>query len=201
MHSKTIARVKYSRRFTPFNVVAIILLSLTSRPLLASDERSVLIGTVTNVVDGDTIDVSLESGSIRVRLNAIDAPEKRQPGGREATTYLSARVLNKAVDIEPISQDRYGRMVAIIFVDGQDINRQLVEQGFAWASRRYMKKSDASLCTLEYQARTLRRGLWRQQSPSPIAPWEFRHADTRDAVNRYENEREIDCISKIGKTR
>jgi len=58
----------------------------------AADNRTVLRGVVTRVVDGDTIDVRLASGPIRVRLNAIDAPERSQPGGADAARDLLDRV-------------------------------------------------------------------------------------------------------------
>src|SRR4026207_291037 len=61
----------------------------------------VLVGQVTTVVDGDTLDVHLSSGPIRVRLHGVDAPEKAQPHGKTATATLTSLVLNKQVQVEP----------------------------------------------------------------------------------------------------
>jgi micrococcal nuclease len=58
---------------------------LTALPVLAQDSLPVLVGTVTKIVDGDTIDVQLSSGPIRVPLHGIDTPERGQPGAKEAT--------------------------------------------------------------------------------------------------------------------
>lgn len=72
-----------------------------------------LAGTVAKIVDGDTIDVKLSSGPIRVRLTSIDTPEKGQPWGKEAAAALSRLVLNRPVEIEPFGQDRYDRMIGL----------------------------------------------------------------------------------------
>ena len=67
----------------------------------AQDKLPVLPGTVTKIVDGDTIDVQLSSGPIRVRLHGVDTPERGQPWGKESTAALTALVMGKEVDIEP----------------------------------------------------------------------------------------------------
>jgi endonuclease YncB( thermonuclease family) len=131
----------------------------------------VLSGKVTRVIDGDTIDVLLASGRIRVRLHGIDAPERNQAGGAAATAWLMQKVLDRTVLLEPVSQDQYGRMVAIVH-DGRDsINGELVLRGHAWAYRRYLREADRELCALEDTARRGRRGLW---AATAHAPWEFR---------------------------
>jgi endonuclease YncB( thermonuclease family) len=89
-------------------------------------------GVVTRVIDGDTADVKLASGPIRVRFHAIDTPERDQPGGREATAALVALVAGKEVDLEPFEQDAYNRLVARVYVDGIDVNgAPEVEVGYA----------------------------------------------------------------------
>lgn len=124
------------------------------------DTRTVLTGVVTKVIDADTIDVELTSGPIRIRLHGIDAPERGQPWENESTAALTKRILGEEVDIEPFQQDRYDRLIGIIFLGDIDINAELVQQGHAWAYRRYMRKSDAALCADEAQARLAKRGLW-----------------------------------------
>jgi endonuclease YncB( thermonuclease family) len=87
-----------------------------------------------------------DSGPIRVRFHGVDAPEKAQPHGKEATTALSAWVLNKDVQLEPFEHDRYDRLVAIVYEGDRNVNAEMVRAGHAWAFRRYMRKEDASLC-------------------------------------------------------
>ena len=134
--------MKHKLRVTPF---AFALLSL---PALAQD-LPVLVGTVTKIVDGDTIDVQLSSGPIRVRLHGVDTPERGQPWGKESTAALTALVMGKEVDIEPFSQDRYERMIGIVFLGDLNVNLELVKRGHAWAYRQYMRKEDSALCINE----------------------------------------------------
>ncbi len=85
---------------------------------------------VTNVVDGDTLD--LDNGE-RVRLVGIDTPEKGRCGADEATFVLAALTLNKTVTLEPSDEDRdkYGRLLRYVLVDGVDAGGQLLAQGYA----------------------------------------------------------------------
>jgi endonuclease YncB( thermonuclease family) len=127
-------------------------------------------GTVTRVLDGDTIDVELASGPIRVRLNGIDAPEKNQPMGAEATLTLSKLVNSKTVLLEPFEQDKYDRMIATVYLGDRNINVEMVTLGYAWAYRRYMKSANRELCSLEFAARKAHLGIWSRPTSDWIAP-------------------------------
>lgn len=104
---------------------------------------------VTNVVDGDTIDVDIDLGfnisySQRVRLAGIDTPESRTSDkfekalGLEAKEYLKSKVKDaKLVVIKtelPDSSEKYGRILGWVYVDGNTIsvNDQMIEDGYAW---------------------------------------------------------------------
>ncbi len=137
-------------------------------------EQPILSGTVSRVIDGDTIDVQLTSGPIRVRLNGIDTPERGQPWGREATNALSALVMGKQVDLEPFTQDRYDRLVANVFVGSVNVNDALVRQGHAWAYRTYLTGDNIDLCAMEAAARRAKRGLWALKPQDRAAPWDWR---------------------------
>jgi endonuclease YncB( thermonuclease family) len=165
----------------------------------AGAERNVLVGMVTRVVDGDTIDVQLTSGPIRVRLNAIDTPERGQPWGSEATEALSELVKGKEVELEPFEQDRYERLVANVFRDGMNVNLEMVKQGHAWAFRYYMKKDDAELCIYEFAAREARRGLWGLAGGKRVAPWEWRRRKNLAAFTDYSGETIAACVAAIGR--
>jgi micrococcal nuclease len=104
---------------------------------------------VTNVVDGDTIDVEIDLGfsvsfAQRLRLAGIDTPESRTTDkiekalGLEAKDYLKYK-LKDAKDVvvkteKPDSSEKYGRILGWIFVDGstKSINHQMIEDGYAW---------------------------------------------------------------------
>lgn len=169
-------------------------------PTLPAQDSPVLVGTVTKVVDGDTIDVKLTSGPIRVRFHAIDTPERGQPWGNESTAWLTKLLLGKEVQLEPFEQDRYDRLVATVLLGDLNVNAELVKQGHAWAFRKYMRKrEDAYLCQLEYAARTAKRGLWALPKDQRAAPWEWRHHNSTDAFTDYSNETTANCVAAIGK--
>jgi endonuclease YncB( thermonuclease family) len=116
---------------------------------LGDEQAAVLVGRATKIVDGDTLDIQLDSGAIRIRLHGVDAPERGQPHGKEATAALSRWVLGKEVQVEPIEQrDGFGRLVGVVYVANMNANAELIRSGHAWAFRRYMRTADAKLCEL-----------------------------------------------------
>ncbi len=84
---------------------------------------------VDRVIDGDTIVVGDES----VRLLGINSPEKGEDYYEEAKRFLENKILNKSVKLKFLGDkyDKYGRLLAYIYFDGENINVKLVEEGFA----------------------------------------------------------------------
>lgn len=137
--------------------VLLALLLATFAPILPAQDSPVLVGTVTKIIDGDTIDVKLSSGPIRVRFHGIDTPERGQPWEDESTAWVSKELKDKEVRLEPFEQDMYDRMVATVFLEDLNVNDELVRLGHAWAFRKYMRASeDGYLCELEFEARRQR---------------------------------------------
>ncbi|MCX7799429.1 MAG: thermonuclease family protein [Fimbriimonadales bacterium] len=158
------------RKLAPLLCAAVSLLAACSAP--RPDE-----GRVVGVTDGDTLRVLVQDPTpreIRVRLHGIDAPERSQAFGSRARQELSKLVFGKTVRVEKVDTDRYGRTVARLFVDGTDVNAEMVRRGFAWWYRRYAP-DDLELRRAEEAARASKVGLWRDRSPTP--PWEFRAAE------------------------
>lgn len=164
-------------------------------PVQAASTAAVLSGTATRVIDGDTIDVLLSSGRIRVRLHGVDAPERDQSGGAAATAWLTQQLQDRQVLLEPVSQDQYDRMVAVVHVGDRNINRDLVQAGHAWAYRRYLRRGDAGLCVLEEEARRKSAGLW---ATTAHAPWEHRATQGRGPFRDYARSTVADCRAAIG---
>ena len=136
-----------------------------------SAQAETIQGLVVKIADGDTLTLLTSSNEkIKVRLAGIDTPERKQPFGSEAKQALSKLVFQKKALIEVETKDRYGRTVGIVFVDGQNINYELVKQGMAWVYRKYT--NDEILYELEAQAKTKKTGLWADAKP--IAPWSWR---------------------------
>lgn len=129
-------------------------------------------GRVIAVVDGDTLDVLVDRRPQRVRLAQIDAPESTQAFGSRARQALDVLVYGKDVTVVETGSDRYSRTLGIVYIGKMNINTEMVRQGMAWVYRRYV--TDLSLLRIEGEAKRDRRGLWAE--PSPVPPWEFRHA-------------------------
>ena len=100
------------------------------------------LATIHNVVDGDTVDATVDLGfkiyfDMRLRLNGIDAPELNSSDVvvREAAKVTKARlvelVLDKTILLETFKVDKYGRYLADLYVDGKKVNDMLIEEGMA----------------------------------------------------------------------
>jgi endonuclease YncB( thermonuclease family) len=169
------------------------LVLLTSARVLPAED-AVLAGRVLRVVDGDTLDVLLDSGRIRVRLHGVDAPEHDQPGGAEARQWLERSVLNRDVLLEPVTQDRYERLVAVVHLQDVVLNRELLRLGHGWAYRSYLRAGDRELCDIEFRARLARSGLWSRTVPQ--APWEYRATRGRGPFTDYSRQSAKHCWSQ-----
>lgn len=127
---------------------------------------------VVGISDGDTIKVRCgQAPEQKVRLAQIDAPEKAQPFGQRAKQHLSDLVYKRQVELVDHGQDRYGRTLGTVRLEGQDINWRMVNDGLAWCYLKYLR--DKGCLTIESAARDAGRGLWHDQGP--IAPWVWRH--------------------------
>jgi endonuclease YncB( thermonuclease family) len=154
---------------------------ITEQERQASNAKSikVITGKVVRVTDGDTITIKTYNGKEKIRFAQIDTPEvshfgsKPQPYGKEAGQYLRQLVMNQDVRVEVEAVDQYGRNVGTVFVAGNNINRELVKNGYAWAYRQYLH--DSTLIDLEKTARSKRIGLWSLDNP--IYPPDFRKAN------------------------
>lgn len=170
-------------------------LVFTLSATLHAQELPRLPGTVVGVVDGDTVEVRLSSGMIRVRLQAIDTPERGQPHGDAAKQALARIVFGKAVELEPYEQDRYDRLVARIWLGDVDVNAAMIKDGYAWAYRRYL--DDARYCIYEFDARRARRGLWQAPAGHRVAPWEWRRRKAlAERFTDYSAQTVAECIAE-----
>ena len=125
---------------------------------------------VTSVLDGDTIQVRQNGEYFRLRLADIDAPEKSQPFGSNSAAKLRGLVAGRTVEYVKHDQDRYGRIIATVKVNGLNVNRTMACSGHAWAYRQYLR--DNAVLDCEIKARRNRTGLWSYGTPT--APWDWR---------------------------
>ncbi|WP_258032400.1 thermonuclease family protein [Campylobacter concisus] len=123
---------------------------------------------VVKISDGDTIAVLSGKEQTKVRLYGIDAPEKKQDYGQKSKQFLASLIAGQVVEVEPKGKDRYKRTLGIIHFKGQDINAQMVLNGYAWAYVKYSRM----YVDHESAARKNKRGLWQSNDPTP--PWQLR---------------------------
>lgn len=140
----------------------------------ASAQAVVTNATVTHVVDGDTIDVTLDTGeTARIRMLGVNTPETVDPRrpvecfGKEASAFAKSTLDGKRVrlDADPQADERdiYGRLLRNVTVeDGTDFNATLVREGYAYAYLSFpldpVRKKQLS--DLQKEAETEKRGLW-----------------------------------------
>lgn len=149
----------------------ILFLLLLALPLTCLGD--IIMGHVVGISDGDTLTV-LDSGNrqYKIRLSAIDAPEKNQPFGMKSKQALSSLCYGKEAKVTPLKEDRYGRTVADVDCGGRNVNEEQIRAGMAWVYRKY-SKGYGDLYRLEDEARAGRQGLWADLEPVP--PWEWRN--------------------------
>jgi endonuclease YncB( thermonuclease family) len=148
-------------------VIALWLLFIT--PAWAADFSA----QVLRITDGDTIVVrTADYEDVKIRLYGIGCPERKQPGGPEATAFLKP-LQGQTVTIIELDVDRYSRVVALIEHGGRSINLALVQAGLAWHYDRYCKVQPvcSQIKSAETEARREKRGLWAGEA---VAPWEWR---------------------------
>lgn len=110
------------------------------------------------VVDGDTVDLSVDLGfdiwhKTRVRVNGLDTPEKWFNYGKVVKAYAEEILQSRDVEITTTKEDKYGRYLVELFVEGIEgsFNQHLIDQGMA---KEYNGASRANLWTEEELART-----------------------------------------------
>jgi len=176
------SKLVYATRMSVAFALAASVLSIPASEIAArtGDAADAIAGFAT-VIDGDTISVGTE----RIRLEGIDAPEtgqtcKTKGGfawhcGSAATVALERLLIGMPVRCDRRGTDKYGRTLAVCFVRGQDINAEMVRQGYAWAFVKY----SSSYVKEEAAARAGSRGIWQGEA-TPAWDYRQRHWDTAE---------------------
>jgi micrococcal nuclease len=148
-----------------------LLISLTSCSEAKPDTNQKLSGKVIGIVDGDTFDLLVNNSKIRIRLNGIDCPERKQPFYQQSKNALATMIFGKQVVVNSKARDRYKRVLGDVYVGNESVNEQMVGTGYAWHFKKY--SNDQRLASLENKARQKRIGLWAH--PDPVEPWNYRN--------------------------
>ena len=83
---------------------------------------------VVAVLDGDSFKIANDQ---TIRLASLDAPEIKNCYGQEAYKALSNKILGKKVILNDLKTDRYGRIMAMVYLNGKTVNEYLIKNGFA----------------------------------------------------------------------
>ena len=130
-----------------------------------------LIGKVVKVSDGDTVTIlTSDKTQHKIRLNDIDAPEKKQAFGNKSKDNLAKYIAGKTVTVEYQKKDKYKRVLGTIYYNNTDINLQQVKDGYAWVYKKY--SNNQTYYKAEKVAKDKKAGLWVDKNP--LEPWKFR---------------------------
>lgn len=106
-----------------------------------------------------------------MRINQIDAPERSQPFGPEATQCLTSHLGTGPLKVCSDGKDKYGRTVASIAVHGDDVSAMMIASGCAWAYTKYLEDG-SNLPSIQASAQYAGIGLWANSNTQ--APWQYR---------------------------
>lgn len=149
--------------------------------LLSTPVQAQTLSGPAEIIDGDSLTVS----GISVRLFGIDAPEGKQTCsrsgtdwrcGEEAATQLGNLIGGNPIECRGRDIDTYGRTLAVCSVAGIEINRAMVEAGWATAFRKYSRDYVVD----EIRARAAHRGIWTSEFQLPE---DYRAAQSARQVN------------------
>lgn len=127
---------------------------------------------VKEIIDGDTIKVELNGGKIEtIRLLLVDTPETVkpntpvQPFGKEAKDFMKQILIKDTViEIEKgkSERDKYGRLLAYIWLDGKNINKELLKEGLARVAYVYEPNTKYldEFKKAEQHAKEQKKGIW-----------------------------------------
>lgn len=150
-----------------YRIIVLLGILLLSLPIISlADQYRVI-----RVVDGDTIVVNYQGKYEKLRFLCVDTPESVHSDekqnismGKVASDYTKERLTGKYVDLEfegPF-RGRYGRLLAYVFVDGENFNLELVRQGLSPYYTKYglSQKYDQEFREAERYARKHKLNIW-----------------------------------------
>ena len=186
--------------------------------------KKLLPATIVKNVDGDTINISLNGKIEKVRMLCVDTPETHhprlgvQPFGPEASAYTQKILpVGTKVEIEPgigDGRDKYGRLLAYIYVNGKMFNEMLLEQGLARVAYIYAPNTQYvdEFYAIQKKAQKKGVGIWSIENYAQEDGYNTDNVDKPEdkstnskapSENNYQNnpsddqETNLDCKGKI----
>jgi micrococcal nuclease len=153
-------------------------LFLTFLFLAAASTQATNLFTVTRVADGDTVTCEGYGITFKVRLAGIDTPEKGskkrpgQPYAEQARNYLQSLILDKQITIEQVGLDGFNRVLGVIYVNGLNVNLEMVKRGYAEVYRGKHKVDIRPYWEAEKEAKAKKLHIWSRDEY--VSPKEWR---------------------------
>lgn len=193
-------------------------------PKQKTANKKLLPATIVKNVDGDTVEINLNGRVEKVRMLCVDTPETHhprlgvQPFGPEASEYTKKILaVGTKVEIEPgigEGRDKYGRLLAYIYVNGKMFNEMLLEEGLARVAYIYAPNTQYvdEFYAIQKKAQKKGIGIWSIENYALEDGYNTDNAkstDEKGAIsntstgNMYENnpnddqETNLDCKGKI----
>jgi micrococcal nuclease len=143
-----------------------------AKPAAKSQQPVELAGSVSRIVDGDTLwlQTAGDGEPVVVRIEGVDAPESCQAGGAEATQALTKLALHRSVTVKVVAHDDYGRTVGKVYDGVTDVGDRMVRDGHAWSVR--YKYDRGPYVAEERMAIALKRGVHAEGGA--LMPRDFR---------------------------
>lgn len=124
---------------------------------------------VKRVIDGDTY--VTENGD-KVRMTGINAPEMNTYFGEAAKKYLEELINGKYIELKKDKQtgnkDKYDRLLRYTLLDGRDINKKMVCDGYAIAYTRFKFSKSKEYKACEKDAKANHIGVWANDSAESL---------------------------------
>jgi micrococcal nuclease len=169
-----------------FSLFCYVLLAICFQ-VQAQPQPNIISGQVVRIIDGDNFDLLKDSKRVRCRIAEIDAPERNQPYGQNATDSLAKLLLNRPVVCLGLGRDLYlRRLVKVYQIDNQAVNLDsvLVSNGWAWSMKGWRRGSyDPNVDPNQVQAKLASRGLWQCNLPVLPSIWRNLNAANKRKIN------------------
>lgn len=146
--------------------------------LLSTSSQAKNTYTVSNVYDGDTVELKNADGKLKLRLTDIDAPERNQAYGQKARRALIklCKGSDISINVELAGKDKYNRHLGKLQCNQTDVSVYMAEHGYAWHNKKY--SDNLAVKNAAATARKERIGLWSMEKPVPPWVWRRLHGNT-----------------------
>lgn len=139
-----------------FLAVSVVINIVLGFFFLTSRQITLNLYKVERVIDGDTFIIE---GNRQIRLMSVNAPEVGFCGSDQATDKLKSLILNKKVKLEGEVNDHFGRFLALVYVDDQLVNEQMILSGWARFTSTASSQSE-NLKTVFQKAKSEKIGIF-----------------------------------------